>query len=126
MNKLLVVLSTIALATACHRSEAQPPPAPAPSSAPTAANRFEVHITEKGFEPDHLRIPAGKPVSLVFERKTDETCAKQVVVTLGDGKTIQKDLPLGQPVEIAATVPKPATLDWVCGMGMMKGTILVQ
>lgn len=148
MTHLLAIVATLSLATACHKAEKAPasssPTAPAaaaaatptaapaatptaaPGAAPAAADRFAIKVTEKGFEPDNVKVPAGKPVTLVFERTTDETCAKQVVVTLDDGKTVQKDLPLNQPVEIAATFPKAGTLGWACGMDMLKGTIVVQ
>lgn len=149
MTHLLAIVATLSLATACHKAQ-EPAPASSPSAAPVAAaattphaapaatptaapgataaaaNRFAIKVTEKGFEPDNVKVPAGKPVTLVFERTTDETCAKQIVVMLDGGKTVQKDLPLNQPVEIAATFPKAGTLGWACGMDMLKGTIVVQ
>jgi plastocyanin domain-containing protein len=111
----LVYLSL--LLAACSKSQAPTPAAKAP---------YEIDVTEKGFEPDDLVVPAGKPVTLVFERKTDETCAKQIVLDPGDGHKIQKDLPLHTPVEIATTFAKPGKLSYACGMDMMKGTITVQ
>ncbi len=98
------------------------PPAPAVAS----ADRFEIKVTEKGFEPDDVKVPAGKPVTLVFERMTDDTCAKEVVLALADGSKIEKDLPLGKPVEIATTFPTAGRLTYACGMNMMKGTLTVQ
>ena len=32
-----------------------------------AEARFDIKVTEKGFEPDDVKVPAGKPVTLVFE-----------------------------------------------------------
>ena len=89
------------------------------------ASQVQIAVTQKGFEPDSVAVPAGKPVTIVFTRKTEQTCAKKVVLTLGDGKKIEKDLPLDTPVEIAATFPKAGTLGYACGMDMMKGTIVV-
>ena len=71
-------------------------------------------------------VPVGKPVTLVFERKTEQTCAKQVVLTMDDGKRIEKALPMNAPVEIATTFPKAGKLGYACGMDMIKGTITVQ
>jgi len=114
MKKLFVCIPL--LLVACSKKE----PAPAASG-----SRYEIAVTEKGFEPGDLAVPAGKPVTIVFDRKTDATCAKQIVLDTG-GSKIQKDLPLNTPVEIATTFPKAGKLSYACGMDMMKGTITVQ
>ena len=119
---LLATFVTFALlgsACADKKKESAPPP-------PAAAKRFDVSVTEKGFEPDKLAVPAAQPVTLVFTRKTDQTCAKKVVVELGDGKKEERDLPLDKPVEIAATFAKPGQLRWACGMDMLSGVLTVQ
>ena len=100
---------------------------PAAADAPKHdASRIEITVTKKGFEPDNIKVPAGKPITLVFTRKTEQTCAKEVVVTLAPDKTIERKLPLDQPVEIVATFPKAGTLGYACGMNMTKGVIVVQ
>lgn len=99
--------------------------APAKMS-PAATDRFEIKVTDKGFEPDDVKVPAGRPVTLVFERMTDETCAKQVVLTMADGSKVERDLPLGKPIEIATTFPTAGKLAYACGMDMVTGTITVQ
>jgi plastocyanin domain-containing protein len=111
MTKLLVCIPLVLLAVR-------------PADAGDA--RFQIDITEHGFEPKDVAVPAGKPVTIVFDRKTDRTCAKHIVLELGDGKTVEKDLPLDTPVEIAATFAKPGKLTYACGMNMMKGTVTVQ
>ena len=113
------------LVLAACNSEASKPE-PTKTSAPASGNRFEIKVTDKGFEPDDVTIPAGKPVTLVFERKTDHTCAKEVVIKLADGSKIEMQLPLNTPVEIAATFPAGGKLGYACGMNMVKGTITVQ
>jgi plastocyanin domain-containing protein len=99
-----------------------------PASADPSANpsRIEVAVTACGFNPDSITVPAKKPLTLVFTRTTDQTCAKTVVVTLDDGKKIERDLPLDKPVEIAVTFPKPGKLGYACSMDMTKGVIVVQ
>ena len=116
MTKQLILCLSFVLA--CSKSSAPP--------APAASTHVEIAVTEKGFEPADVAVPAGKPVTIVFSRKTDQTCAKQIVLDTGDGKKIEKDLPLGQPVEIATTFPKAGKLGYACAMDMMKGTITVQ
>ncbi|HSN25885.1 MAG TPA: cupredoxin domain-containing protein [Kofleriaceae bacterium] len=113
MTKLFICLALVA---GCSKNTP-----PAAAKAP-----YEIDVTEKGFEPADLPVPAGKPVTLVFNRKTDETCAKKIVLDMGDGNKVEKDLPLNKPVEIATTFPKAGKLSYACGMDMMKGTITVQ
>ena len=47
-------------------------------------------------------------------------------VTVDDGKTIEKDLPLDTAVAIDVTFPKAGKLGYACSMNMTKGTIVVQ
>ncbi|MEP7346805.1 MAG: cupredoxin domain-containing protein [Gemmatimonadaceae bacterium] len=89
-------------------------------------SRIEVSVTKRGFDPDSINVPAKKPVTLVFTRKTDQTCTKSVVLTLDDGKKIERELPLDKPVEIAVTFPKAGKLGYACSMDMSKGVIVVQ
>lgn len=95
---------------------------------PAAANpkRVPITITSKGFEPEGITVAAKQPIMLVFTRKTEATCTKKIVVKLGDGKTVERPLPLDTPVEIPVTFAKAGTLGWACGMNMNKGTITVQ
>jgi plastocyanin domain-containing protein len=126
VTRLLALFASIALATACSTKEDSSQPTSTTSTKPTDTARFEIKVTENGFEPADVSVPAGKPVTLVFERKTDNTCAKEVVLTMDDGKKIDKELPLNTPVELAATFPKAGKLGYACGMDMIKGTITVQ
>src|SRR6476620_6949354 len=78
-------------------------PAAADNAAPKPAARIEISVTQAGFNPDKVSVPAKKPVTLVFTRKTEATCAKSVVLTMDDGKKIERALPLDKPVELAVT-----------------------
>lgn len=119
--KVLLVLAVTLASVACNKSsEAKPAP-----TKPVATTRFEIAVTDEGFKPDDVKVPAATPITLVFTRKTDQTCAKEVVLTVG-GKKIQKALPLGTPVEIAATFPTAGKLSYACSMDMIKATLTVQ
>lgn len=128
---MLAIVAVASLAVACSKKQDAAPAsgsAAAGSAAPKAADpsKLDIAVTDKGFEPDNVEVSAGKPVTLVFTRKTDDTCIKQVVLTMDDGKKVLKDLPLNTPVELAATFPKPGKLGFACGMDMMKGTVVVR
>src|SRR5512141_12807 len=62
--------------------------------------RVTVEVTQDGFVPKEIPAKAGQAITLVVTRKTDLTCAKQIVFAdLG----VQKDLPLNQAVEVTVT-----------------------
>lgn len=95
------------------------------SAATATADAAVVNIAvgEDGFAPAMVHAQKGKKLTLRFTRTTDATCAKQVVFPeLG----IKKDLPLNQPVDIDVPAGEARTLGFQCGMGMFKGSVMVQ
>jgi plastocyanin domain-containing protein len=97
-----------------------------PVTAWAAPRKIEVGVTEKGFGPDKIKVKKGEAVTLAFTRRTDKTCAKQVIVQLGDGQKLEKKLPLNETVEIEATFSKAGELRYACSMDMITGVILVE
>ena len=93
----------------------QPPAGPAPESA-------TIRVTKDGFSPATVTVHAGAPVRLTFLRTTDQTCAKEIVVP---SLKIRRPLPLDQPVVVTFTPAKAGSVDFVCGMGMLKGAVVV-
>jgi plastocyanin domain-containing protein len=114
MNFRLAILALLAWAgTAVAETPAKP------------ATRIEIAVTTSGFDPGDITVPAKKPVTLVFTRKTDRTCAKSIVLAV-DGKKLERELPLDKPVELAVTFARAGKLTYACSMNMIKGTIVVQ
>jgi thiol-disulfide isomerase/thioredoxin len=104
---------------------AAPAPKPRPARRrPRPAPAVRIAVTAAGFVPNNVVVPAGKPVTLRFERTVEKTCATEVVMTV-DGKQIVKDLPLHQPVELTLTFAKPGEVTYACAMDMIRGTITV-
>lgn len=91
-----------------------------------APKRIDISVTEAGFEPSKVTVTKGEEVTLAFTRKTDKTCATEVVVHLNEKDTVEKKLPLNQMVPVTATFSKTGELGYACGMGMYKGVIVVQ
>ena len=90
-----------------------------------SGQEVQITVTEKGFEPPRSVIKRGEPVTLIVERKTDQTCAKEIVL---QGLNIRRDLPLNQAVRIG---PLPAdvigdSLSYACGMDMYTGVIIAE
>jgi plastocyanin domain-containing protein len=106
--RLLVALTF--LASACS-ANAEPP----------IANKVTMVITEKGFEPQNLRVKAGEPVVLTITRKTDATCANEIVI---DEHNIKTDLPLNKAVTVTFTPKKTGQLKYGCAMQKMIGGVI--
>ena len=107
---------------------AKPAPAPAPPAPVVVAAPapIAIEVTSQGFSPNKITVKKGVPVTFVFTRTSDKTCAKEVVIAVGDGTTIERALPLKQKVEVAMTFAKSGELSYACKMDMVTGTISVQ
>lgn len=81
-----------------------------------------VEINGKGFEPSSLKLKAGVPAKVTFVRKTDEGCAKEVVIK---EYNINRELPLNEPVTVEFT-PRKGEFTFACAMGMLKGKLIVE
>ena len=94
-----------------------------PSRSAQVGGEVHVEVTDKGFEPADVKVPAGQPVTLVMTRKTDQTCAKEVVFA---SLNQRYQLPLNQPVRISLPASQKGTVSYQCGMKMLGGRIVVQ
>jgi len=83
----------------------------------------KVAVTDRGFEPRDINVQEGRPVTLLVTRKTDATCAKELVIA---DAGVRQELPLGREVAITFTPEKRGTLHYACPMGMVSGTLHVQ
>jgi plastocyanin domain-containing protein len=84
-------------------------------------NRVEMAVTDKGFVPQNLRVKKGEPVTLIITRKTDVTCATELVI---DEHNINVKLPLNQPVTVSFTPLKSGELKYGCAMKKMIGGVI--
>ena len=83
----------------------------------------EIRITVLGgYEPGHVTVRAGKPVRLIFDRREDNPCSEEVVLS---DFGIRKYLPPNQATAIELTPDTPGTYDFMCGMGMLHGKLIV-
>ena len=90
---------------------------------PAAGPRtIALEVTGDGFVPANVNVKAGEAVKLVVTRKTDETCATELLI---EGTDIKQELPLNKPVEIAWTPTKPGKVKFGCAMDMMVSGMLI-
>jgi plastocyanin domain-containing protein len=113
------MLLTLAL-PGCKKEEVKP--AEPVVQAPPKTNRITLEVTGDGFVPSNVKVKAGEPVTLVVTRKTDETCATDLLI---EGTDINTPLPLNKAVEIAWTPTKAGAVKFGCAMDKMIGGVLL-
>jgi plastocyanin domain-containing protein len=113
VSRLIAVLLPFAMA--CSGARAVDAPA-VPKD-----GTVQMAVTEAGFVPSSVKLKKGEPVKLVITRKTDKTCAKEIVI---DEHAINTPLPLNKTVTVAFTPKKSGQLKFGCAMDKMIGGIL--
>ncbi len=95
-----------------------------PAAAAVAADLQEITIIVKGgYTPDTIVVKKGLPVRLNFYR--DETADCSDTVVFGDF-SIRKPLPAFQTTPVEFTPDKEGEFVFTCGMGMLKGKLIVR
>ena len=82
----------------------------------------EMQVTEDGFVPDKVKAMKGEKLKLVITRKTDRTCATEIVIK---DYGVNTKLPLGKSVTVEVTPKKSGEIRYACGMDMISGVIFV-
>ena len=92
---------------------------PAAGGAPS-----EVVITvDGGYSPALVRVKAGRPVRLIFDRKDTSSCSEEVVFP---DFGIRKFLPTGKRTSIDLAPAEPGRYEFMCGMSMLHGAIIAE
>jgi plastocyanin domain-containing protein len=76
-----------------------------------------------GYSPNTVRVHAGQPVRLVFDRRDTSSCSEEVVFP---DFGIRKFLPSGQQTVIEVTPPVAGKYEFTCGMSMLRGTLVAE
>ena len=82
----------------------------------------EMDVTSEGFVPSMVKVKKGERVRLVVTRKTERTCATEIVVK---DHGISAPLPLGKPVAVELTPARSGEIRYACAMGHVAGVLLV-
>jgi hypothetical protein len=87
-----------------------------------SSGEYAVQVTEDGYNPVLLHMPAGRPVSLVWVTEDTQTCARSVVIP---GLNYQKILPPTGRVELKIPAQAKGTiLRYTCSMGMYPSQLV--
>jgi hypothetical protein len=101
-------------------------PADAPSQKPLTTippDAVRIHVSERGYEPARIEIPANRPLTLAFTRDSTPNCGSEVVFpSLG----IRQALPVGETVLVKLPAQPAGELGFGCGMGMYRGMIVAR
>lgn len=92
------------------------------SFAKTTPNEYKMVITEKGYEPNILKVQAGQPVIIKITRKTNATCAREITVP---SQKLKVDLPLDKEVTVKVASLEKGEVKFGCAMDMMIGGVMI-
>jgi len=94
------------------------------SAVASAGGVQEVAITVKGgYSPDVIEVERGKPVQLSFYRDEEKSCSEEL---LFPDFHIRRDLPAFKTTLVELLPQQPGTFDFTCGMGMLRGHLVVK
>ena len=94
------------------------------TAATGAAGRQEVAVVvQGGYTPATIRVAAGRPVRLTFDRRESSSCSEEVVFPAFN---IRRFLPENQRTTVDITPPAPGTYEFTCGMGMLHGRVIAE
>jgi plastocyanin domain-containing protein len=76
-----------------------------------------------GYMPATVRVKAGRPVRLVFDRQESSGCSE--VVSIPD-IGVRAQLAAFQTTVVEFTPAEPGTYSFTCGMGMLRGEVVAR
>jgi plastocyanin domain-containing protein len=98
-------------------------PAIAASGASADRPQEQPIIVSGGYSPAVVRVKAGRPVRLVFDRRDTGSCSDEVVFP---DFGVRRFLPTGQKTTIEITPPKAGRYEFTCGMSMLRGALVAE
>ena len=90
----------------------------------TSSGSQEATIVVKGaYSPDVIVVEHGKPVRLTFLRQETAACSEEVVFA---DFARRAQLPEGELVPVEFTPDQAGEYEFTCGMGMLRGKLVVR
>ena len=115
MFKRYLTILTIVIALAASTASAK-------AHKPRKIQRVTVSLTGLGYKPESFRLKRGIPARLAFIRKTASDCGEVLVIP---AYGIRRYLPLNKAVIVNFTPRQTGTFNFMCGMDMLRGQIIV-
>jgi plastocyanin domain-containing protein len=90
----------------------------------TPSGRQEATVVVKGaYSPDLIIVEHGTPVRLNFLRQETAACSEEVIFA---DFARRAQLPEGELVPVDFTPDQPGEFEFTCGMGMLRGKLVVR
>ena len=80
-------------------------------------------VVHGGYEPSTIRVRAGAPVRLIFDRQETSPCSEEIVFP---DFGIRRFLPAFEKTTIELTPPAPGRYEFTCGMSMLRGVMIAE
>jgi plastocyanin domain-containing protein len=93
------------------------------SGAAAAVASSATIVVHGGYEPSTIRVRAGQPVRLTFDRQETSSCSEEIVFP---DFGVRKFLPAHQKTTVVVTPPAPGTYEFTCGMSMLHGRLVAE
>lgn len=95
------------------------------SKASTGSNDVQeaTVVVRGGYTPQVVRVAAGKPLRLTFDRQETGGCSEEVVIS---DFGVRRFLPPHTKTTVELTPGKPGTYEFTCGMNMLRGRIVAE
>ena len=94
---------------------------PAAVAVATAGPQEATIAVQGGYSPAVVRVQAGRPVRLTFDRRETSGCSEEVVFP---DFAVRRFLPAHERTVVEVTPPAPGTYEFTCGMGMLRGRLV--
>ena len=92
-------------------------------SAATVTGSEVVIVVDGGYSPATIRARSGEQLRLVFDRRDNSSCSEEVVFP---DFGIKKFLRHGEKTSVEITPPAPGRYEFMCGMSMLRGTVVAE
>ena len=84
---------------------------------------IRVLVDGRRYDPDRIFVPAGEPVTLRFHRHDASPCSEEVVFP---DQGVRARLPRHEDVVLDLPPSEPGEYEFHCGMGMLRGRMVVR
>ncbi len=109
-------------ATAAQATTAAPAASETATGVQASAQEHTIDVAG-AFSPASVTIPANTPVRLHFRRSDHPTCAEEIAFP---ELNLRKKIAANETVTFDIPAQQARTLNFACGMDMLKGTVVVQ
>ena len=93
------------------------------AAAPGAGLQQQTIVVQGGYAPSRVRVRAGEPIRLVFDRQERAGCSEEVVFP---DFGVRRFLPPFERTTIELRPMNKGHYEFTCGMGMLHGSVDVE